>query len=172
MLGVPVVQGAEPEPTPTRRNDVRREMSERIQLRRWSASATAVGAGKLLDGWALNVSRGGIRCILEEKVELGDEFELTIGEGSNAPLTRRGRIVWLRKKDGVIVGIEFRSLSGMHRFPGVVGAPPPERAGPRGRRRRRFVRAGGHLTAARAPLPFPGTLPSRLRPSIRLARAR
>lgn len=126
MLGVPVVQGEEPAPTPTRRNDVRREVTERIQLRRWPTEPG--GNDALLEGWALNVSRGGIRCILEEKVELGDEFELKVGE--NAPLTRRGRIVWLQEEqDGVIVGIEFRTLSGMHRFAnpdeGVPSAGPP-----------------------------------------------
>jgi hypothetical protein len=134
MLGVPILDGSAP--SPTRRNDVRREVSERIQLRRWPSDDKPKD-DTILDGWALNVSRGGIRCILEAKVELGDEFELTVGEDTNAPLTRRGRIVWLQEeKDGVIVGMEFMSLSGTHRFtlngeeasqeppPVVAGAPP------------------------------------------------
>jgi len=108
MLGVPVGDGT----TPTRRNDVRREVSERIQLRQTDPQ----GRDRVLDGWALNVSRGGIRCILEENVELGDEFEITVGEEGNAPLTRRGRIVWVQEEaDGLIVGVEFLSPSGLHR---------------------------------------------------------
>ncbi|WP_394832112.1 PilZ domain-containing protein [Pendulispora rubella] len=110
MQGVPV------DGTPLRRSDVRREVSERIQLRKLDPNAppdTDPAAGPLLDGWALNVSRGGIRCILEESVELGDEFEITIGEVGNAPMTRRGRIVWVQEEaDGLIVGVEFLTPSG------------------------------------------------------------
>jgi hypothetical protein len=64
-----------------------------------------------LEGWALNVSRGGLRVILEERVELGAEFEITISEGgveSGAP--QSGRIVWVQEEpDGVVAGIEFRA---------------------------------------------------------------
>ncbi len=132
--GVPIPDGS----SPTRRNDVRREVSERIQLRRLSDSGN--GDGAVLDGWALNVSRGGLRCILdrdarggnersapEERVELGDEFEITVGEEGNAPLTRRGRIVWLQEEaDGFIAGIEFLTPSGTHRAAPEGAAPEGE----------------------------------------------
>jgi hypothetical protein len=55
------------------------------------------------------VSRGGVRVILEEKVELGSEFDVTLstGEESSAPLV--GRVVWVQEEpDGVVAGIEFR----------------------------------------------------------------
>ncbi|WP_394822073.1 PilZ domain-containing protein [Pendulispora albinea] len=124
MQGLPVADGT----TPMRRNDVRREVSERIQLRRSTSGPGGTGGGgEVLDGWALNVSRGGIRCILEENVELGDEFEITIGEEGNAPLTRRGRIVWVQEEaDGQIVGVEFLTPSGTHRAAEPVAPPSPD----------------------------------------------
>ncbi|HWL88879.1 MAG TPA: PilZ domain-containing protein [Polyangiaceae bacterium] len=115
IYGVPIAAGT----SPTRRNDIRREVSERIQLRQPkdgpndTNETSGVTRDRVLDGWALNVSRGGIRCILEESVDLGEEFEVTVGEEGNAPLTRRGRIVWLQEEaDGFIVGVEFLTPSG------------------------------------------------------------
>jgi len=124
MQGVPV------DGPPLRRSDVRREVSERIQLRKLDPNAPsdtpllAPLLAPVLDGWALNVSRGGLRCILEESVELGDEFEITIGEVGNAPMTRRGRIVWVQEEaDGLIVGVEFMTPSG-------TAAPDADADGP------------------------------------------
>jgi hypothetical protein len=77
-------------------------------------------SGQVLEGWALNVSKGGVRVILEEKVELGTEFEVTLTSGASAPTQPAGpdaaaspghtvgRIVWVQEEpDGVIAGIEF-----------------------------------------------------------------
>ena len=70
--------------------------------------------GKELEGWALNLSRGGLRCILEEKVELGAEYFVTLGDGEDVG-ARRARVVWVQEEpDGVIVGVEFVGLSGIH----------------------------------------------------------
>ena len=116
--GTPAVDGVHA----MRRGGARREVTERIALRGQKAGAhnLAINLAINLEGWALNVSRGGVRAILEEKVELGAEFEITIGEGGKSPLTRQGRVVWVQEEqDGVIVGIEFISLSGTHR-----SAPP------------------------------------------------
>lgn len=101
----------------TRRGGARREVSARVTLKGKS--------GEVLEGWALNVSRGGVRVILEQNVELGAEFEVTItpgaadgadkaadkGEGrSAAPTHNAGRIVWVQEEpDGVIAGVEFRT---------------------------------------------------------------
>ncbi len=75
--------------------------------------------GEPLLGWALNISRGGVRAILEQKVALGEEFDVTVGEESQ--LKRRGRIVWLQEEpDGLIVGIEFLNSTG-----GSMPPPPP-----------------------------------------------
>lgn len=106
-----------------RRGGARREVSERVFLKGIpdAASATGAGTARVLDGWALNVSRGGLRAILEEKVDLGERYEVTLGEGDL--LVRVGRIVWVQEEpDGVIVGLEFVSTSGTHKS---VPPPPP-----------------------------------------------
>jgi hypothetical protein len=101
-----------------RRAGTRREVSERITL---------VHDGGSFEGWALNVSRGGVRAILEDKVELGREFDVEVGAEDS--LKRRGRVVWVQEEpDGVIVGIEFlggapsTAPSGTHKS---VPPPPP-----------------------------------------------
>ncbi|MBX3189452.1 MAG: PilZ domain-containing protein [Labilithrix sp.] len=94
-----------------RRGGARREVTERVTLKTESGAA--------LEGWALNVSRGGLRAILEEKVELGQKFEVAIG--TDEALLRPSRVVWVQEEpDGVIVGLEFTGLSGTHK-----SAPPP-----------------------------------------------
>jgi predicted RNA-binding protein with TRAM domain len=100
-----------------RRAGARREVSTRVYLHGRDA--------QVLEGWALNVSKGGVRVILEDKVELGMEFDVVIGESdteSDGDAMQRGRIVWMQEEpDGVIVGIEFTPVaSGTHK-----SAPPP-----------------------------------------------
>ena len=85
----------------TRRGGARHEVSARVTLK--------AKDGAILEGWALNVSRGGVRIILEEKVELGAEFEVTISTGADEASPVTGRIVWVQEEpDGVVAGIEFR----------------------------------------------------------------
>jgi hypothetical protein len=102
-----------------RRGGARREVTERVSLK--------YEDGRTLEGWALNVSRGGLRAILEEKVILGQKFD--VGVGTDELIHRTGRIVWVQEEpDGVIVGIEFTGLSGTHKSvppppPGVESAP-------------------------------------------------
>lgn len=85
----------------TRRGGARHEVSSRVTLKGPS--------GALLEGWALNVSRGGVRVILEEKVELGSEFEVILSTGEESSAPQVGRVVWVQEEpDGVIAGIEFR----------------------------------------------------------------
>ena len=84
-----------------RRGGARHEASARVHL---------VGANlKTRDGWALNVSRGGIRVIVEESVEVGECYDATVGEtaeGSASP--RATRVMWAQQEpDGLIVGLEF-----------------------------------------------------------------
>src|SRR5580658_3949095 len=90
-----------------RRGGARRGVTERVILRRDELS---------YEGWALNVSRGGVRLILEEQVSLGDEFQVTIGDVESSPLVRRARVVWIQEeRDGAVVGLEFALLSSSER---------------------------------------------------------
>jgi hypothetical protein len=87
-----------------------------------------------LDGWALNVSRGGIRVILEDKVEPGEEFEITLADGAlaataagDSPVStraQRGCVVWVQEEhDGVVAGIAFKNafVSGDQAAPKPTG---------------------------------------------------
>lgn len=99
----------------------RREISSRITL---------VGTdGKEYEGWALNISRGGIRVVIEDRVELGQELEIReldpdIAEGG--PF--KGRVVWVQDEpDGSVVGMEFVGPEFPklgERNPPSTGAPP------------------------------------------------
>lgn len=105
----------------------RREISSRITL---------VREGTEHDGWALNISRGGIRVVIEGRVELGQEYEVRdldpeVAEGG--PFM--ARVVWVQDEpDGAIVGLEFvgdlpklieRPTSVAPAAPSVQPAPPP-----------------------------------------------
>jgi len=90
----------------------RRESADRVILRRESQE---------LCGWALNVSRGGVRVVLEDPVELGQEFDVSIGADEGTP-ARKGRIVWVQEEhDGMIVGVAFLGASPSEPAP---SAPP------------------------------------------------
>jgi hypothetical protein len=89
-------------------------VSKRVALKPLREPSSTV----VLEGWALNVSRGGIRVILEDKVEPGDEFEVTLLGGSAGPESgdvpassrvQRGCVVWVQEEsDGVVAGIAFK----------------------------------------------------------------
>jgi hypothetical protein len=86
----------------TRRLAARHGVSMRVLLK----SRT----GDVLEGWALNVSRGGVRVVVEAKVELGTEFEVTLSTGADPGTSCPGRVVWVQEEpDGVICGIELAS---------------------------------------------------------------
>jgi hypothetical protein len=85
----------------TRRGGARHDVTARVTLRS--------SDGAVLEGWALNISRGGIRVILEDKVDLGTEFEVTMNTGEDGTSPVKGRVVWVQEEpDGVVAGIEFR----------------------------------------------------------------
>jgi hypothetical protein len=85
----------------TRRGGARHDVTARVSLK--------AKDGAVLEGWVLNISRGGIRVILEEKVDPGTEFEVTLTTGSDPSSPMTGRVVWVQEEpDGVVAGIEFR----------------------------------------------------------------
>jgi hypothetical protein len=58
-----------------------------------------------IPGWALNLSLGGIRAVIEDRVELGEDLDVHIEE---IQVQRRGKVVWIQDEpDGAIVGIAF-----------------------------------------------------------------
>ena len=92
------------------------------------------------DGWILNLSRGGVRLILEETVSVGQALMVHIGDDGEPDAVRRpARVVWvMQEPDGVIAGLEFSdgrssgsspSLAAM-RVAGAaaVSEPPPAAA--------------------------------------------
>jgi hypothetical protein len=82
---------------PTRRaSGARFEVSARIELR--------VG-DRTIPGWALNRSRGGLRAVIEEQIELGASVVVVIGGEPPRP----GRVVWMQDEmDGAIVGLSYQ----------------------------------------------------------------
>jgi hypothetical protein len=101
-----------------RRGDPRKEVSDRVLLK--------AADGAQLEGWALNASAGGVRAILEDKVDLGHEFDVTVGDPEVTP-ARKGRIVWLQEEpDGVIVGVEYTSPAvSLEAVTTRASSPPP-----------------------------------------------
>lgn len=73
-----------------------------------------------LDGWALNMSRGGLRIIIEDVLVAGEEIRISIGdEDDDDFMVRSARIAWAREEpDGTIAGVEFSDDGG--------SAPPDE----------------------------------------------
>ena len=71
-------------------------------------------AGLEASGWTLNVSRGGVRAVLEQPLDPTLEYQVEVGE---AP-ARRACIAWAKAEaDGQIVGLRFLD---------VEGSVPPE----------------------------------------------
>jgi hypothetical protein len=123
--GLPNVKG--------RRGGARLTASDRVVFRGLGDAAGAQRAG-----WALNVSRGGLRAILDEntgKVELGQEYEITITmadpPAEKPPVPRKGRIVWLQEEpDGFVVGVQYVTPSGRLvavEVPGSASAPAAQK---------------------------------------------
>jgi PilZ domain-containing protein len=84
----------------SRRGGARHGVSMRVTLK--------LRSGDVLHGWALNVSRGGVRVMLEERVELGAQFEVTLSTGADPVTSCPGRVVWVQEEpDGVVCGIEL-----------------------------------------------------------------
>jgi hypothetical protein len=96
----------------------RREVSSRVTL----------SSGSLeFCGWALNISRGGIRVVIEERVELGQEYEVKDLDPAvlDGP-PRMARVVWVQDEpDGSVVGLEFLDGAPHSDVPGPSVPPTP-----------------------------------------------
>jgi hypothetical protein len=99
------------EPKARRHGGARNPTSEAVVFRQ---------GDRVIEGWALNLSRGGLRAVLEEQVDVGEEFEVTIGEQTEP---RSSTVVWARlERGGAIVGVSFSDADG--------SVPPPPPADP------------------------------------------
>jgi hypothetical protein len=79
----------------------RREATERVTLR---------AADFETHGWTLNVSRGGMRAIVEEAVESGAVYSLQVGSALDS--ARQVSVVWVQNEtDGQIVGLRFLDVA-------------------------------------------------------------
>lgn len=108
-MGVPL-----PGLPPTRRaGGARHEVSDRVFF---------YDGEREISGWALNLSRGGVRAIVEEPVELGGEYTIAVGDSPRRPC----RVVWIQEEpDGAIVGVSFLDAT-----LGDSEPPPPPPAAP------------------------------------------
>ncbi len=65
----------------------------------------------MLCGWALNVSRGGMRVVLEESVEPRADYSFVLGDDAAHP--RPVRVVWVKDEaGGQIAGLQFLAVEG------------------------------------------------------------
>lgn len=78
----------------------------------------AAASGFETHGWTLNVSRGGIRAIVEDALSQGIEYDLVVGD-EETEKPRRATVVWLQDEaDGQIVGLKY--------LDGEDGSVPPK----------------------------------------------
>jgi hypothetical protein len=105
------------------RREVRREVSERVAFKSGEGPSALA-----FDGWTLNVSRGGVRAIIERPVALGDVFDVTVGLADASPLVRQGRVVWFQEEaDGFIVGVAFLGTHASGQLSAQATPPAPGR---------------------------------------------
>ncbi|MDX2053008.1 MAG: PilZ domain-containing protein [Polyangiaceae bacterium] len=77
--------------------------------------------GAAITGWTLNVSRGGVRVVLEDPVLEGADYDFWMSEQEGP--SRRVRVAWLRHQaDGEIAGLQFLDVEGS------IPSPPDELA--------------------------------------------
>ncbi len=61
-----------------------------------------------IPAWTLNVSRGGLRLVVEEPVVIGGCYWVSVGES----VPRRARVIWVREEaDGQIAGLKFEEVA-------------------------------------------------------------
>jgi hypothetical protein len=82
-------------------------------------------ADRVIEGWTLNASRGGLRVIVEDRVTVGALFELSVGDVV-PPVTRQSKVVWVQDEaDGTICGLKFLDCEGPVPSPAGDAAETP-----------------------------------------------
>ena len=80
----------------------RKPSSDRVTLRK---------DDQVYFGWALNISRGGIRIVLEDSIEPHTEYTFVLGDDDAHP--REIRVAWIRDESGgQIAGLQFLDTEG------------------------------------------------------------
>lgn len=80
----------------------RRAASDRVLLR---------CRGEEVEGWTLNVSRGGLRVVIERPLRVEDLVDVVLGDPGAPP--RPGRVAWIKAApDGQILGLQFLDTTG------------------------------------------------------------
>lgn len=72
--------------------------------------AVIVRGEQSFDAWSMNVSRGGLRVIMEDEVASGEEVDVIVGEpGEPDHFRKASRVAWVQpEQGGYIVGLEFK----------------------------------------------------------------
>ena len=72
-------------------------------------------------GWTLNLSRGGLRIVVEDPIELNTEYTVVLGEDEQDP--RPVRVAWIQDEaGGQIAGLQFLDVDGT-----IPPQDPPDR---------------------------------------------
>jgi hypothetical protein len=101
-----------------RTSGARVEASERITLR---------APGFETQGWTLNVGRGGVRVVLEDRIEHERDYELFFSDDANG---RRVQVAWAQEQaDGQIVGLKYLDVEPLPNPEGASSLPPPPSPG-------------------------------------------
>lgn len=70
------------------------------------------GPGFETNGWTLNVSRGGLRIVVEEPLRLNADYQVLVGDGE-PDQSRGATVVWVKDAaDGQIVGLKYLDTEG------------------------------------------------------------
>jgi hypothetical protein len=72
-------------------------------------------------GWALNSSRGGLRIVVEDSIELNAEYAVVLGDDDANP--RPCRVAWIQDEaGGQIAGLQYLDVEGT-----IPPQDPPDR---------------------------------------------
>ena len=116
-LSSPPIAAGDPQARRRSAGGARHEASERVRLR---------AAERVIEGWTLNASRGGLRLIVEDRVTVGAVFELSVGD-AEPPVLRMSKVVWVQDEaDGTICGLKFLDCDGPVPSPAGDPAETPE----------------------------------------------